>query len=168
MRVTDDLVLFWGANDVYSNFYYFPFVHQGIRFNWSEQAVMYRKAKLFGADAIASKILKANSPKECKVLGRSRQIPFDEDIWIKNRERIYKEVLREKFSYTRTENAILSTRDRLFAEASPFDKIWGIGLAEDHPDAENPDKWRGLNLLGKVLTEIREEIKSGRGGNGLG
>ncbi|MCY8549413.1 NADAR family protein [Bacillus haynesii] len=159
MKLTDKFVFFWGAEDVFSNFHYFPFEHQGASFKWSEQAVMYRKAKLFGAHKIASKILEANSPKECKALGRSRQIPFNEEVWLKNRERIYKEVLKDKFSHPHAKIAILLTGNRMLVEASPYDKIWGIGLSESNPDAENPEKWKGLNLLGRVLMEVRSELR---------
>lgn len=98
MRITDKFVFFWGNDDIYSNFYYFPFIHQGIEFKWSEQAIMYRKANLFGAKNIADRILKAQTPKQCKDLGRSTEIPFDEKVWITNREIIYGDVLFDKFS----------------------------------------------------------------------
>lgn len=159
MRQTDKFVFFWGNNDIYSNFFYAPFRHQGLAFKWSEQAIMYRKAKFFGADAIANQILKAQTPKQCKDLGRSRQIPFNETAWVAVRELIYKEVLLDKFSNPQLKRKLLETDEKILVEASPFDKIWGIGLAEDHPNAEIPSKWKGLNLLGKVLMEVRKELK---------
>jgi ribA/ribD-fused uncharacterized protein len=159
MKVTDKFVFFWGKQDIYSNFYYMPFKHQGILFKWSEQAVMYRKAMLFGATKIAQQILKAQTPDECKKLGRSRQIAFSEDVWIENRENVYKEVLLDKFSTPILKKRILETVDKTLVEASPFDKIWGIGLADDHPYAEVPNKWKGLNLLGKILMEVRSELQ---------
>lgn len=159
MRVTDNFVFFWGKQDIYSNFYFAPFKHQDKLFKWSEQAVMYRKAKHFGAMNIAGKILMATSPDQCKKLGRSRDIPFVQEEWEKVREQIYKEVLVDKFSNPHMKHKLLSTGEKTLVEASPFDEIWGIKLAHDHPDAENPKKWRGLNLLGKVLMEVREELK---------
>jgi ribA/ribD-fused uncharacterized protein len=156
MRETKHFVLFWGNHDIYSNFFYSPFKHQGIMFKWSEQAVMYRKAKLFGAHRIAEEILYAEYPKKCKALGRSREIPFDENIWYKERENIYREVLIDKFSLPRLKKELLATENKILVEASPFDKIWGIGYGEDHPYATRPSKWKGLNLLGKVLMEVRE------------
>ena len=160
MKFTDKFIFFWGSKDVFSNFYYSPFKHQGVLFKWSEQAVMYRKAKLFGADKIAEQILKAQTPKACKDLGRSREIPFDDKVWYENRERIYKEVLLDKFSSSDTIMAQLTyTMGKTLVEASPYDKIWGIGLSADDPRAENPNEWKGLNLLGKVLMEVREELK---------
>lgn len=157
MRETDKFVFFWGNSDEYSNFYFAPFKHQNILFKWSEQAVMYRKAKLFGAEEIAKQILRAQTPKECKDLGRSRKIPFDEQIWYANRSRIYKEVLLDKFSLPKLKAKLLATGEKHLAEASPYDKIWGIGLTDNHPNVENPAKWKGLNLLGEVLMEVRTE-----------
>lgn len=159
MRVTDKYVLFWTTKDVYSNFYPSNFTHQGISFKWSEQAIMYRKALLFGATDIANDILKASDPQECKMLGRSRKIPFDESIWVEHREQIFKEVLLDKFRIPSLQRVILSTGDRKFVEASPYDTIWGIGMRENHKDATNPKKWRGLNLLGKVLDEVKKELQ---------
>lgn len=158
MRQTDKFIFFWGNQDIYSNFYNSYFKHQGILFKCSEQAIMYRKAKFFGADNIANQILKATTAKQCKELGRSRQIPFDETTWVAVREFIYKEVLLDKFSNPKLKSQLLSTGDKVLAEASPYDKIWGIGMADDHPDVENPEKWKGLNLLGKVLMEVRSEL----------
>lgn len=158
MRQTDKFIFFWGNSDIFSNFLYSPFRHQGIMFKWSEQAIMYRKAKLFGADKIADKILKAQTPKECKDLGRSREIAFDGDVWDKVKEDLYKSVLIDKFSNPQLKRKLLDTGNKILVEASPYDKIWGIGLSDDHPDAENPSKWRGQNLLGKVLMAVRSEL----------
>lgn len=160
MRETNEFVFFWGADEIYSNFYPESFTHQGIRFKWSEQGVMYRKAMFFGAERIANMILEANSAYQCKQLGRSTEIPFVESQWTEVREQIYKEVLLDKFSNPKLKRKLLATGSKHLVEASPYDKIWGIRLAEDHPFAEQPDKWQGLNLLGKVLMEVREELKT--------
>lgn len=159
MKETKDFVFFWGKQDAFSNFYYSPFKHHGQLFKWSEQAVMYRKAKLFGADKIALQIMRAQTPDECKKLGRSRQIPFDEKVWVRNREKVYFEVLVDKFSNPKLKQVLLNTENKTIAEASPYDKIWGIGVDCNHPDATNPLKWKGLNLLGKTLEKVRESIK---------
>lgn len=163
MKVTDKFIFFWTGKDVYSNFYYSPFKHQGILFKWSEQAVMWRKAKLFGADKIAEKILKAQTPKECKDLGRSREIAFDEGVWLSHREEVYWDVLYDKFSTPKLKQQILSTGDKILAEASPYDKIWGIGLSESDKRAENPSEWLGENLLGQVLMRVREDLRKFQG-----
>jgi ribA/ribD-fused uncharacterized protein len=158
MRETEQFVFFWGKDDVYSNFYYSPFKHQNILFKWSEQGVMYRKAMLFGATKVAEQILKAPTPKACKDLGRSHDVPFVEEVWCKNREQIYFEVLLDKFSNPKLKQHILSTGNKTLVEASPFDDIWGIKLGENDPRAEDPSQWKGLNLLGKVLMRVRVNV----------
>lgn len=160
MRTTEKLVLFWTANDLYSNFYFEPFEHNGISFKWSEQAVMYAKAKLFKApQVILDSILAAETPASCKSIGRSPLIPFDEDVWQVHRERVYYEVLVSKFALPNLREELLTTGDRTLVEASPYDKIWGIGMSAYADGVENPSKWKGLNLLGKVLMRVREDIK---------
>jgi ribA/ribD-fused uncharacterized protein len=54
---------------------------------------------------------------------------------------------------------LLNTNERILVEASPMDKIWGIGLAADHPNIENPILWKGENLLGFALMEVRDELR---------
>lgn len=159
MKTTKDFVFFWTAKDDYSNFFFAPFTHQGKSFQWAEQAIMYRKAKLFGAHKIAERVLEAKDPATCKSLGRSREIPFDNKIWDENKERIFKEILHDKFKLPDLRIKMLNTGSREFAEASPYDKIWGIGMRESHPDATIKSKWKGDNLLGKILTEVRNEIQ---------
>lgn len=156
MKVTPKFVFFYANKDIYSNFYKVSFEHQGIQFPTSEHAVMYRKAKLFGADDIAEKITKVKNPGQAKALGRSRDIPFDEDVWKEYREKVYFEVLVDKFSDEDLKEQLLGTGKRILVEASPYDKIWGVGLAEDNPAIQYPQQWKGLNLLGKVLMEVRE------------
>lgn len=158
LRETDKFVFFWGNEDVFSNFYYCPFIHNGEVFKWSEQAVMYRKAKLFGANNMAERIMQAQSPKRCKELGRCREIRFDERVWEASREMIYYEVLVDKFSLPELKDQLLATGKKHLAEASPYDEIWGIGCGEYNEYAEQPNKWKGLNLLGEVLMKVREAL----------
>lgn len=158
MKVTENYVFFFSWKDIYSNFYYAPFIHQGINFKWSEQAVMYRKAMLFGATTIAQKILKAQTAQECKKLGRSREIPFDDEIWEKNKMQIYKQVIYDKFRNPYLRSEMLKTGERKFVEASPYDKIWGVGLSEDDPRILDEQNWKGQNLLGQCLDAVKEKI----------
>ncbi|GEA13721.1 hypothetical protein KUL49_40960 [Alteromonas sp. KUL49] len=65
-----------------------------------------------------------------------------------------------KFSQNKTlKDFLLSTGERVLVEASPVDKIWGIGLAADHTHVETPFKWQGLNLLGYALMEVRQQLR---------
>lgn len=64
------------------------------------------------------------------------------------------------FIDTNGEYYLLSTGDKILAEASPYDTIWGIGLEASDFDSTHPDRWPGKNLLGKVLMRVREELKT--------
>lgn len=120
--------------------------------------MMAEKARLFGDDEMLESILKAKHPKEMKAFGRAVQ-NFDKDIWDKECYGIVKRASLAKFSQNPKLNDYLnSTKNRILVEASPRDRIWGIGMGQSNPDAENPVKWRGRNLLGFALTEARDEL----------
>ena len=155
-------VFFWSTKDkpygCFSNWYRSPFVTEdGNQFANTEQYFMWRKAKLFDP-SMESAILAEKNPMKVKGLGRKVK-NFDNDVWNEHREKCMKDGLRYKFSDPALKEILLSTNDSIIAEASPRDKIWGIGLAADHTDAINPNKWRGQNLLGKCLMELRVEMQ---------
>jgi hypothetical protein len=159
MTNRSEFLFFWGEEDKLSNFYLQDFKIDNIDFFCSEQAIMYYKAKLFGAHKVAAQILKGTTPGECKHLGRSRDIPFNQEIWDEEKIALYERVLLHKFRVPELKEYLLNTGDLHLVEASPFDKIWGIGLAEDHKDARNPAKWRGQNLLGQILMTVRTLLR---------
>ena len=120
--------------------------------------MMWRKACLFGDEESAAQILGARSPAHAKALGR-QVAHFDEEVWDKNRWEIVVSGSLAKFASTPDLRAYLvGTKKRVLAEASPVDRIWGIGLAADSPAAEDPTRWRGLNLLGFALMEARARL----------
>ena len=128
----------------------------------TEQAFMYCKARFFNDISTANKILHAQNPARAKHLGREVRNYVDSK-WDKVRYEFMKQVNLERFR----QDVALKTRllnpeydGKTFVEASPVDCIWGIGLGLDHPFLANENHWRGKNLLGKALTEVREIIKS--------
>jgi ribA/ribD-fused uncharacterized protein len=156
-------VLFWGHQEkkgqttksCFSQWYDSPFVEGDTKFLTAEHYMMHAKALLFGDLAAATKVLSAKTPGEAKTIGREIQ-NFDEEQWLKNRFEIVVNANLAKFSYnSELRQFLISTGDRVLVEASPVDKIWGIGLAKDDPIAENPTDWQGLNLLGYALMEVR-------------
>jgi hypothetical protein len=123
--------------------------------------MMYGKAILFGDTEIAAEILEAASPRQHKALGRKVR-NFNDATWKAHREQIVAAGSRAKFTQNaELRQALLDTAGTELVEASPFDRIWGIGLAASDPRAENPAKWRGQNLLGKILTRLRDELLAG-------
>ena len=117
---------------------------------------MYHKALLFNDSDIATQILAATTPIEVKALGRQVK-DFDEEIWKENRYRIVKEGNILKFTqHSDLKEKLLATKGKMLVEASPRDRIWGIGYGAKNALA-NKESW-GLNLLGLVLVEIRDEM----------
>ena len=148
---------FWSGP--FSNWAKTKFVYKGVEFSSSEQAMMWEKANLFGDTETADKILNTSNPREQKQLGREVK-GYDDTKWSMVRKLIVFDIVLEKFRQDKSKQAdLLATGDTILVEASPVDKIWGIGLAEDDPDANDETKWRGQNLLGEVLTIAREVIR---------
>lgn len=145
---------FW--NGPFSNWHKSEFDYLGIWFNCAEQAMMYEKAMLFDDTEIAEKILQSSEPSEQKKLGKKVK-NFDGKIWDGTKVQIVKEILKCKFSQNDDlYDELLRYEGSEFVEASPYDRIWGIGYSEQ--DAlDNINNW-GENLLGKILTELSQEL----------
>jgi ribA/ribD-fused uncharacterized protein len=125
----------------------------------AEHWMMAKKAELFNDEEVLEKIIKADSPAEAKKLGREVK-NYDDKLWLANRYEIVKEGNYHKFSQNKAlKTFLINTKERVLVEASPVDPIWGIGMASDHKDVLNPEKWQGLNLLGFALMEVRDELK---------
>jgi len=149
---------FFGPENPFSQWYTSTFVVGDITYTCAEQYMMHGKALLFEDGETALEILAVDHPRAHKALGRKVR-GFDDHVWKREREGIVMAGSRAKF----TQNAdlldkLLATRGTELVEASPYDKIWGIGLGERDPNALDPAKWRGLNLLGKILTKLRDEL----------
>ncbi len=149
---------FWQSGSPFSQWHPSEFVVEGKRFVCAEQYMMYGKAVLFGDLEVAQRILASKSPKTQKALGRKVQ-GFDEKLWRRERERIVYEGNHAKFTQDEALlKALLATAGTELVEASPTDRIWGVGLSQEDPRIQNPSQWRGENLLGKVLTRLREDL----------
>lgn len=158
MRIYNNKVFFW--NGIFSNWYPCKFTYNNVEFNCSEQALMYEKAILFNDQKTAQRILEAKTPKEQKALGRLVK-NYNENIWSKNREKIMTDILLAKFtSKNNFKNEMIKYKNYQFVEASPVDRIWGIGLHEDNELIKDETNWRGQNLLGKALTKVCNQINN--------
>ncbi|EXF75197.1 hypothetical protein CFIO01_06155 [Colletotrichum fioriniae PJ7] len=140
-----------------------------ITFKTAEHYMMHAKALLFADPSVALSILKADHPRKVKALGRKVH-NFNEAQWNENRERIVREGNLLKFrAAPELRKQLLATGDRELVEASPMDRIWGIGFAPDKAAGADRGRW-GLNLLGKILMEVRtvlreeEEVEAERKG----
>jgi ribA/ribD-fused uncharacterized protein len=134
------------------------FTVDGVRYPTAEHWMMAGKARLFGDERTAAKVLAAGHPNEAKALGR--QVPgFDEELWARHRWELVIEGNVAKFGqHPELRDFLLGTGSRVLVEASPLDRVWGIGLAADDERAADPARWRGLNLLGFALMEARVRL----------
>lgn len=158
---------FWGhepnhpgrlERECLSQWYAAPFNVAGDVYRTAEHFMMVGKARLFGDSEMAAQILAAKHPGEAKKLGRAVR-GFDGTTWERERVRIVRDGNLAKFGQHAALRAVLlKTGDRILVEASPVDRIWGIGLAANDPDAERPERWRGLNLLGFALMQVRATL----------
>ncbi|MEI7675100.1 MAG: NADAR family protein [bacterium] len=158
LDVDNKVVYFWRGQ--FSQWWRSPIYDDKhkVNFNTAEQGMMYYKAILFDDKETAAKILEAKSPRDQKDLGRLVK-GYNEEKWLNNRINIVTYINYMKFSQDDTlHSLIVSLKDWEFVEASPMDKIWGIGLAEDNEDIFDVTKWQGLNLLGQCIKNAQRLI----------
>ncbi|EAD0070035.1 NADAR family protein [Listeria monocytogenes] len=162
-------IFFWGhqpaedgkiSKSCFSQWWICSFKVDGVEYNCAEQFMMAEKSKLFNDMEMREKILAAKHPKQAKDFGRLIR-GFQEDIWLKNRFNIVMRANQAKFSQNEElKKFLMQTKNRILVEASPVDKIWGIGMAADNKNVENPLYWKGLNLLGFALMAVRDELEN--------
>jgi ribA/ribD-fused uncharacterized protein len=142
-----------------SQWYQSPFSVDGHTFPTAEHYMMFQKAILFQDLAVAEQILMEPSPRAVRTLGRKVH-NFESTIWEQQRSSIVIAGNQEKFSQSPSlREFLVDTKEQILVEASPVDRVWGIGLAEEDENAENPLLWRGLNLLGFALMAVRGRLR---------
>lgn len=152
--MNEDYYFFWSG--VFSNWHKCDIKIGNIIFNCVEQYMMYQKALTFEDYEAAIKILQTSNPREQKKLGRKVK-GFNPTLWDKVKYQIVKTGVKQKFKQHASLRYLLtSNKGKIFVEASPYDRIWGIGFFEDEALA-NIDLW-GENLLGKIITELSNEM----------
>ncbi|QBS45575.1 NADAR family protein [Nocardia sp. CS682] len=166
-----DYLMFWGHQpersgrigpSCLSQWWPASFVLDGAEFRSAEHYMMWGKARLFGDVDNAERVLAAPTPKAAKALGREVR-GFDSRVWSAHRYEIVVRGNVAKFGqHAELAEYLLGTGDRVLVEASPVDRIWGIGLGADDPRAEDPVQWQGLNLLGFALMDARAELRGGQ------
>jgi ribA/ribD-fused uncharacterized protein len=140
-----------------------PFTVDGAEYATAEHWMMAAKARLFGDAEAERRVLAAAHPAEAKKAGRLVR-GFDEGVWERERFGIVVEGSVQKFAaHEELRHFLLNTGERVLVEASPVDRVWGIGLTADDEAASHPERWRGLNLLGFALMEARDRLRAGEG-----
>jgi hypothetical protein len=160
-------LFFWGhtpskdgkiTKSVFSQWWAQPFEADGVSYATGEHYMMAGKARLFGDEATVAEILGAATPKEAKELGR-KIANFDGELWNAHKYEIVRKGNFHKFSaHKELAEFLCNTNAHILVEASPVDTIWGIGLKGEDEKAQNPNLWRGENLLGFALMEVRDAL----------
>ena len=131
----------------------------GIHFNCNEQFIMYRKAMILGDTVTAQKILAADSPEVQQTLGRNAE-GFNEVIWDGQRPAVAYRGLYEKFSQNADlKKKLLDTGNAFLVECAWKDLIWACGRRLDDEERRDIGRWRGRNMLGFTLMEVRDALR---------
>ena len=160
-------LFFWGhqpskdgsiTKTCFSQWWKSVFIENGRKYCCMEQYMMAKKAELFEDNEILEEIMETADPKKIKALGRKVK-NFDEKKWNETKYSIV--FVGNLLKFSQDENLkdfLISTKNDIIVEASPYDKIWGIGMSADDEFVENPTRWKGENLLGFALMEVRDEL----------
>ena len=161
------IIYFWGHTPnpkkmtvaCFSQWYDCYFEVDGIQYHTTEQYMMASKAKLFGDNEVYNEIMTANNPYDYKKLGRKVR-NFEPEPWDARKSEIVVEGNKSKFGQNPDiKEFLLSTGDAILVEASPFDKIWGIGIDRETAMKGTVEQWQGENLLGCALMEVRDYLR---------
>ena len=164
---TTEIIYFWGPTPdskkitaaCLSQWYDCYFEVEGVQYHTTEQYMMASKAKLFGDNEVCQEIMMAYHPLDYKKLGRKVH-NFEHELWDARKSEIVVEGNKAKFSQNPDlKEFLLSTEDAILVEASPYDKIWGIGLDKETALKGSVEQWQGENLLGCALMEVRDYLR---------
>jgi ribA/ribD-fused uncharacterized protein len=152
---TDDLFLFlhsWPSMSYSTSF------HVDADYNSGQQFLSAQKALLFGDIESHNLIMSTSNPYEQWRYGRAIQ-NFDQTKWDMVAETIAYRGYFARFSQNPySHKLLLKTQDKIIAEANPYDSIWGIGLDTKNKDCLDFNKWKGRNILGKVIMRVRSDL----------
>jgi ribA/ribD-fused uncharacterized protein len=146
-------------NKMFSNMHEAPIQVDGITFHTVEHYFQWSKAKMFGDTEIQTKILNTASPKSAKAYGKKVK-NFDAEAWNEKRDSVMRTAVKAKLmQHPDILKKLRETGTRPIAEADPRGKYWGIGTSAETSKAKDVSRWPGQNKMGKILMELRDELK---------
>ena len=153
----ENLTMFWGQNSPLSNHHPTEILIDGTLYNCVEQYYTHSMAVHAGDFHRADTIMSTTDPVIQKHTVKGMKTSADwNDISV--------EIMRTAITAKFTQNAdlkyfLLQTGTTDLVEASPHDNFWGAGLSMDSPDIVDKSKWKGKNMLGKLLTTLRNSMR---------
>lgn len=143
-----------------SQWYLRGFDHEGLHYASAEHWMMAEKARLFNDEEVLQKILASDKPPVAKKLGRQVR-NFDAKVWKSQMNSIVAKGSYLKFKqHPDLLEFLLATGDKVLVEASPFDRIWGIGMSKAEAEKVSPEDWKGENWLGWCLMDARDALRT--------
>lgn len=156
MITTDTMVLFWGEE--FSQWHDSEIIIKGVTYSCAEQFMMAMKAAFFCDFETQEKIMKTLEPSRQKSLGRTVK-NFNVEEWSKvSRKFVYAANYAKFTQHPDLYKILMATGNKEIVEASPYDRIWGIGLGANDPRAQDKSQWQGLNWLGECIMKVREDL----------
>ena len=168
------IIGFYHENEEYgcfSNWYPAVFKYGRETYAHTEQYMMYQKVLMFRKYELADQIMKTTDPYKCKKIAGQRFPEYDDYLWEKTCYHIVKRGVYAKFKQTpEILRILLNTGNAILAECSERDKKWGIGIDISDEKRFDVTQWNGKNYLGRILMEVRDELRRevrSTPGNGL-
>lgn len=155
---TDNFVPFFTKIDTYSNFFPCQFEIAGRKYNSVEQFLFAEKARHQGDEISEARIMNNREARIAKQIGEKIEWE-DRKAWKEFAKQKLKEGNMAKYIQNEhLRQQLFDTSPKVFVEASPNDTYWGVGLSKTNKDIQCQEKWKGKNVMGFLLTELRDEM----------
>jgi ribA/ribD-fused uncharacterized protein len=124
-------------------------------FNCGEQAMMAGKASLFGDLEIRDEIMKKETPKEQKALGRD-VTPFNQKTWDAVNIPLVTMICYSRGAQDdEVFDFVMASGNKSLVEGSAYDKVWGVGVDYTDRRIENEANWIGEGRLTNAWEDAR-------------
>ena len=149
-----------------SNWYHSSFVLDGVQFTSTEQYIMYQKSIAFGDIVSAKAVLATDDPRTQQDIGRHVK-GYTANVWAGMRQLVAVRGLYAKFSQNEElKKKLIDTGDAWLVECAHYDTTWACGIRLNEDERFDTSKWRGQNILGFSLMEVRDALKKAMIDNG--
>lgn len=164
--MADERIIFFHKpeeeNGFLSNLYPSEFRYMDMQFENAEQYLTYMKAHICGDEEMEEKVMQGEEPRLIRRMRRrmDQENEISQKLWPEIRQEVARWGVRQKFLQNQAlQEELLATNYALLAEASDANEVWAIGLPMEEYKKYKPGNWKGQNLMGKVLMDVRRELR---------